>query len=57
MTGIPSQTGFEEAVTDRLTGIRGLTIIEMVLEVAGFPVAQVASEVKIQVITSPFAGI
>jgi hypothetical protein len=33
-----------------------LTAIVIALEEAGFPVAQVALEVKIQVIISPFAG-
>jgi hypothetical protein len=56
VTGIPSQTGFSEAVIDRLTGKSGLTIIAIVLDVAGFPVGQVALEVKIQETRSPSTG-
>ena len=42
---------------DTLTGRFGLTVIAIELEMAGFPVAQVASEVRTQVITSPLFGV
>ena len=43
-------------VIDRLTGRFGLTVRVIELEMAGFPVAQVASEVSLQVTISPFTG-
>ena len=42
---------------EMLTGRIGCTIIIMVFEVAGFPVGQIAEEVRIQVIVSPFEGV
>ena len=38
-----------------LTGAFAFTVIVKLLDVAGFPVAQVALEVRTQVIISPFA--
>ena len=57
LTEVPEQTLFEEAVIDTLTGFSGLTVMEMLFEVAGLPVAQVALEVSVQVMTSPFEGV
>ena len=56
VTLVPAQTGFVETVIETLTGRFGFTIMVIVLEVAGLPVGQVASEVRTQVITSPFTG-
>jgi hypothetical protein len=57
VTGMPSQTGFEEAATDTLTERLVLTVIVIVFDVAGLPVAQMALEVITQVIAALFAGI
>ena len=52
---MPVQTGFAEAAILILTGRFGLTVIVIVFEVAGEPVAQVAFDVSIQVTVFPFA--
>ena len=57
MTEEPVQTGFAEAAIVTLTGKFGFTIIIIVLEVAGFPVAQLVFEVRIHLTISPFAGV
>ena len=57
VTEVDVQTGFTEAAIDMLTGRFGLTVIDTVLEVAGFPVAQVAFEVRTQVTASLLAGV
>ena len=57
VTGIPEHTGFVEAMIETLTGIFALTVIVIVLEVAGFPVAQVAFDVNKHFTWSPFAGL
>ena len=57
VTDVPSQTGLTDAATATLTGKFGFTVIVTGNEVAGLPVAQVALEVKSQVITSPLSGI
>ena len=57
VTDVPAQTGLAAGVIDTLTGRFGLTVIAIELEMAGFPVAQVASEVRTQVITSPLFGV
>jgi hypothetical protein len=44
VTGIPEQTGLVEALIETLTGILALTVMVIVFEMAGLPVAQVASE-------------
>ena len=56
VTLVPEQMLLEEAPIDTLTGSNGFTIILMVLEVAGLPVAQVISEVRTQVTASLFTG-
>ena len=40
----------------KLTGRFGLTVMVIAFDVAGLPVAQIAFDVRIQVITSPFNG-
>ena len=54
VTGVPSQIG-PEGVADifTLAGNNGFTVIVIILEVAGLPVAQVAVDVIITVIWSP----
>jgi hypothetical protein len=52
VTEVPEHTGLEEAVIDTLTGRIGLTVISISFDVAGFPVAQVAFEVRMQVTLS-----
>ena len=56
VTEVPLQTGLLDGEIKTLTGRFGLTTIVTVLEVAGFPVAQVALEVKRQVMASEFNG-
>ena len=57
VTGIPWQQGLQDAVIVTDTGKTGFTVIVMELDIAGFPVAQVRSEVNTQVMTSPFDGV
>ena len=55
-TLVPAQTGFFELEITWLTGRTGLTVIFRVLDVAGFPVVQVAFDVRTQVTASLFEG-
>jgi len=57
LTVAPVQTVVASAAMETLTGNELSTVMIMELEVAGLPVAQVALEVRIQVTTSPFAGV
>ena len=57
VTEVPAQTGFAEGAIITLTGRFGLTVMVIVFEVAGLPVAQVALEVSTHVITSPLTGV
>jgi hypothetical protein len=57
VTDVPEHTGFEDAAMATLTGRTGFTLIVTVFEVAGFPVAQPALEVKTQLIASVFTGV
>jgi len=57
VTGVPSQTGLADAAIETLTGKTGLTTIVIGLDVAGFPVAQVALDVRTQVMTWPLSGV
>jgi len=57
VTDVPAQTGLAEAVMETLTGINGFTVMVIVFDVAGEPVAQVAFEVRIQVIWSLVSGV
>jgi hypothetical protein len=54
VTDVPSQIAPEgEAVILTLAGNKGFTVIVIILDVAGLPVAQVADEVITTVIWSP----
>ena len=55
-TVAPAQTGFAVGETVMLTGKLGLTVMATAFEVAGFPLAQGAFEVRMQITTSPFNG-
>jgi hypothetical protein len=58
VTGSPAHTGLAEAAMATLTGIRGLTPMETVLEVAGLFVTQVVrEEVRTQLTASLFRGV
>jgi hypothetical protein len=57
VTDVPAQTGLADAETDTLTGRLEFTFRVTVLEVAGFPVAQVAFDVSIHVTASLFEGV
>ena len=57
VTEVPAQTGFAEAAIEMLTGRLGFTVIVTELDVAGLPVAQVALDVKTQVIMLLFTGV
>ena len=57
VTELPEQKGFVDATMDIPTSRFGLTIMVMLLLVAGFPVGQNAFDVRTQVTISPFAGI
>ena len=56
VTELPEHTGFAEAPIVTLTGRFGFTVMVTMLEVAGFPVAQVALDVRTQVTASLFTG-
>ena len=56
VTFVPVQIVVADAATLTLTGKFGLTFIITVFDVAGLPVAQVAFDVNITKITSPFAS-
>ena len=53
---MPEQTGFAEAEMETLTGRWVVTVMEIVLDVAGFPVAQVSLEVMVQATVFPLEG-
>jgi len=57
VTDVPGQTGLDEAVMETLTGINGFTVMMIVFDVAGEPVAQVSFEVSVQITWSLFNGI
>ena len=56
VTVAPGQIGLLLALIVMLTGKRLLTTMEMELLMAGFPIAQVSEEVRVQVIRSEFSG-
>jgi hypothetical protein len=56
VTTVPEHTVVAEAETLTLTGKFGFTVIVIVFDVAGLPVAQVAFEVRTQVTISLFAN-
>ena len=58
VTLVPAQMVVEGlAAIETLTGKFGFTVIVTVFDVAGLPVAQVAFEVKTQVIVFPFVNV
>ena len=57
VTLVPAQTGLADVVMETLTGINGFTIMVIALDMAGEPVAQVSSEVRVQVTWSFVNGI
>ena len=56
VTETPAQTGLEDAEILTLTGKFALTFMVIIFDVAGFPVGQIAFDVKIKVMISPFAS-
>ena len=56
VTEVPAQTGFEEALIATLTAFSGLTVIVIVLEVAGLPEGQPIFEVSTQETVLLFEG-
>ncbi len=56
VTDVPEHTGFADTAIEILTGRFGFTVILIVFEAAGFPVGQVALEVKTQETKSLLAG-
>ena len=56
-TDAPAHDGLADGFTETLTGSTGLTTITTGVEVAGFPVGQMAFEVRTTVTMSLFAGI
>ena len=56
VTGMPPQTGLEDAAIETLTGNSGFTVMITVADVAGFPVAHGFPEVITQLTASPFEG-
>lgn len=57
MTELPAHAGLAEAAIETLTGNNGFTVMVIVLDVAGFPLVQVALEVISQVMVFPLEGI
>ena len=56
-TGVPEQTVVDVAVIEILTGSGGFTVMATVLDVAGFPVGQIALEMSSQVIALLLTGV
>lgn len=56
VTGVPEQTGFDDAATETLTGRFVVTLIVIVLDVAGLPEGHVAFEVTTHVTASLLTG-
>jgi hypothetical protein len=56
-TVLPAQDGLAETAIETLTGNDVLTVIDILLEVAGLPDLQVKFDVSTQVIKSPWMGI
>ena len=58
VTLVPAQIVMEGlAIIETLAGKSGFTVIVIIFDVAGFPVAQTSFEVKIQVTAFPFANV
>ncbi len=56
VTDVPEHTGFADAAIEILTGRFGFTVMVTVFDVAGFPVGQVALEVRIHWTEFPLTG-
>jgi hypothetical protein len=56
VTEVPEQTVLADGAILTLTGRFGLTVIVIVLDVAGLPVAHVLFDVSMHVTASLFAG-
>ena len=56
VTEVPAQTGLADAAMETLTGNNGLTIIVIVFDMAGEPVAQVSFDARVQVTWSLVNG-
>ena len=57
VTELASQTGLLSAAIVTLTSNIGFTVMVIIFEVAGFPLAQVSLEVSTTLIISPLTGI
>lgn len=57
VTEVPAQTGLAEGAIDTPTGRFVFTVIAIRFETAGFPTAQVALEVMVHFIISPWRGL
>ena len=53
---VPAQTVVIGVLILMLTGMFGLTVMQIGLEVAGFPLAQTRFEVRLQLMQSPLTG-
>ena len=56
VTELPAQTGLADAAIDTKTGYEKLTVVLIVLEVAGLPVLQVRLDVRAQLIVFDMPG-
>jgi hypothetical protein len=56
VTDVPEHTGFADAAIETLTRRFGFTVILIVFDAAGFPVGQVALEVRTQETASLLTG-
>ena len=56
VTDVPAQTGLADAAMVIPADTSELTVMEMVFEVAGFPLTQTAFDVNTQVTASPLMG-
>jgi hypothetical protein len=56
ITDVPEHTGFADAAIETLTGRFEFTVILIVFDAAGFPVGQVALEVRTQETKSLLTG-
>ena len=57
VTWVPAHTVVTGVLILILTGRFGLTVMQIELEVAGFPLAQTRFEVRMQVMQSPLTGV
>jgi hypothetical protein len=57
MTGVPTQTGFEDEVIEILTGKFGMVVMVSGLLKTGFPRGHEIFDVRAQVTISPLPGV